>query len=352
MNSRRRIRALASILAGFTIAPLAFVQGTASAEPPPAATPAPTPAPTVATAEQAATALAKFKEDYKAKGLKGDDKLAQKDFALAALAKLQHATIVDALAQVSRETDSTLRMLGVIYLADQTALPGLAGAKVVAATKAAGNDAALLMTCLQSVGKLQFLGARPEIHDALKSQSFAVKKAALTAVAKTADVRLLPDVLEVIGLKLPTEGAAGSGADSKDSSGGKEVTEGYSWEGASASVDTGASGNADQAAAEAQAKAQAAANAAAANGGAGGGSSSGPGGGGSDGGQGGRGGGGRSTNELLPQVLGVLQKLTGKTFTGPSDFKKWYVENRLVLADKMKSLDEKEKAQKAAATVK
>jgi hypothetical protein len=346
MNRRRLMSCLAAILA---VASLAIVVRSVSAEPPPAATPAAAPTPTVATAEQAAAALAKFKEDYKAKGLKGDDKLSQKDFALAALAKVQHPTVVDALAQVSRESDETLRMLGVIYLADQAALPGAAGTKVVAAIKAAGNDAALEMTGLQSIGRLQFLGARPEIRDALKSQSFAVKKAALTAVAKTIDVRLLPDVLEVIGLKLPTEGAAGGGADGKDSSGGKEVTsEGYSWAGAEASVDTGASGDSDQKAAEAAAKAQAAANAAAANGGGSSGGSGVPGSGGSDGGKGGRGGGGRSTNELLPQVLGVLQKLTGKTFTGPADFKKWYAENRLVLAEKMKALDEKEKAQKAA----
>src|SRR5262245_13724297 len=119
--ARRSLPAFPALLA-LVVTPL-FARG-AAAEPPAAPAPAAKPAPALATAEQAAAALAKFKEDYKAKGLKGDDKLAQRDFAMSAVSKVQHLSVVDALGEVSRETDSTLRMLGTIYLGEQTLLPG------------------------------------------------------------------------------------------------------------------------------------------------------------------------------------------------------------------------------------
>lgn len=320
----------------------------ALAEPPKDAGKAAAPAPTMADPVQVAEALAKFKEEYKAKGLKGDDKLTQKDFAVAQIAKLQHPSVVDAIAAVTRESDATLRMLGVIYLSDQTLLPGAAGPHAAAAFKRAGDDDALRMTCLQTIGRLRFLGARPEIRDALESQSWAVRKSALAATARTGDLRLLHDVLAVVGVDIPNDAAgtsSGGGEDPK-SSGGKEVTEGYSWEGAEASVDTGTPGDSDQKAAEAQAKAEAAANEAAAREAAG---ASGGGGGGEGGATMGRGGSSRNPRELLPQVLGVLQSLTGRSFANASEFKRWYAVNRDALVAKMRELDAKEKAQKADA---
>ncbi|MCC7139371.1 MAG: hypothetical protein IT460_13190 [Planctomycetes bacterium] len=323
----------------------------APAQPPAPAAPAPTA--TLAPPEQVAAALAKFKEDYKAKGLKGDDKLAQKDFAVAQISKLQHPAVIDAIAAVSRESDTTLRMLGVIYLSDQTLLPGAAGPHASAAFKRAGDDDALRMTCLQTIGRLRFLGARPELRDGLKSLSFAVRKSALAATARTGDLRLLHDVLAVVGVDIPNDGTASSGGGAEDpkSSGGKEVvSEGYSWEGAEASVDTGTAGDSDQKAAEAQAKAEAAANEAAARESAGASGSGGDGGGATMG----RGGSSRNPKELLPQVLGVLQALTGRTFANAGEFKRWYAVNRDALVAKMRELDAKEKAQKtdAAAAVK
>ena len=221
-------------------------------------------------------------------------------------------------------------------------VPGAAGKRVVeAATRGAVEDA-FRMTCLQQIGRLKYLGARETIKDALKAQSYAVKKSALAAAGRTGDVRLLREVVAVIGVELPADGAGGG---NDPQSGGKEVTqEGYSWEGAEASVDTGTAGDSDQKAAEAQAKAQAAANQAAAAKGSGGG---GPGGG--EGGARGAGGASRSPKELIPTVLGVLKQLTGRTFANAGEFKKWFVENHKELLEKAKALDEQEKAQKAAA---
>lgn len=320
-----------ALLAALSARSLAF------GEPPGAAPAGPTV--TLATDAEAEAALAKFKEDFKAKGLKGDDRLSQKDFALQALAKVQHLKVVDALAAASRDADETVRMLGVIYLGDQAAFPGAAGKRVVEAMTRGAVEDAFRMTCLQQVGRLRFLGAREPIRDALKSQNYAVKKSALAAVGRTGDLRMLREVVAVIGLKLPEDGGADTG-DDKQSSGKEVVQEGSSWEGAEASVDTGTPGDGDQKAAEAQAKAQAAANQAAAQkgGGAGG-----------EGGARGAGGASRSPKELIPTVLGVLKQLTGKSFSSPGEFKAWYAANRETLATQRKALDDAEKAQKAAA---
>jgi hypothetical protein len=294
----------------------------------------------MATDEAVAAALAKFKEDWKAKGLKGDDRLSQREFALRELAKHQHAKVVEELASVTRDPDPTLRMIGVIYLGDMTLLPGAAGPKVVAAMKAGKGDVVMLMTCLQSIGHLKYLGARAELKDALRDQSFAVKKAAIDAIGRTGDLRLLREMLEVIGVDLGDDPSA-----AQDANEGKEVVEeGYSWEGAEASVDTGTAGDGDQKAAEAKVKAQLAANKAAAEKGS-------KAGGGGDGGGAsvGRGGTARSTEELLYPIIAALKGMTGRSFTGPKDLRKWHRENRSDLAEKGKALDEQERAQKSAA---
>lgn len=310
----------------------------------PAGTAAAEEAPAVAVADDAAVeaALAKFKEDFKAKGLKGDDRISQKDFALATLAKLQHVKVVDALASASRDNDPIVRELAVIYLGDQKAVVGAAGKRVVEAMTRGPVSDAFRMTCLQQIGRLRYLGARDTIKDGLKSQNWAVKKSAIATAGRTGDLRMIRDLVAVIGVEVPADGAGGSGG---DGAGGKEVvSEGYSWEGAEASVDTGTPGDSDQKAAEAQAKAQAEANRAAAeksHGGAGGG---GPG---SEGGARGKGGSARSPKELVPNVLGALKQLTGQSFSSPGEFKRWYAQHRADLAQKMKALDEQEKAQKA-----
>jgi hypothetical protein len=358
-----------------------FVLGTAIALAPAALAgdpkPAPKPPPVMASDEAAAAAVAEFKEAYKAKGLKGEDKTSQRDFAMATLAKLQHPLVVEALGPVSRDSDAMLRMLATIYLGDQTLLPGLAGKNVAAAWKRGVADDVYVMTAMQSIAKLRYLGARDDIRGALKSQNFAVKKTAIGTIVMTGDLRMVRDMLALVGVQVPSgqgSGAANSGGpaaeakDAKSPGGGTETTtEGYSWEGAEATVDYGMSDNTQEnAEAKAKAEAQIAQNKAAAEAAAGGGDNS-PAGGGVSGGTGGgaggsvgggsnggsapgRGGGGRSNSELIPLVLGALEKLTGVKFTGPAHFKKWWGDNAEAVAERMKKLDDKEKFQKEEAS--
>jgi hypothetical protein len=335
--------------------------------------PAPKPPPVMASDADAVKAVAEFKEAYKAKGLKGDERISQREFAMRTLAKLQHPLVVEALAPVARESEPMLRMLGTIYLGDQTLLPGLAGKNVVTAWKRGLSDDAFVMTAMQSVARLRYLGARDDIRGALKSQNFAVKKVAIGTIVMTGDLRLVRDMLSLVGVQLPAaqgSGAAGEGGGvdrgTAGSAGGSEVvSEGYSWEGAEAVVDYGMADNTQEnAEAQAQVEAQIAANQAAAAAAAGSGASN-PSGGGNSGGStsgapagggigegGGTGpgkGGGRSNAELIPLVLGALQKLTGQTFTGPAQFKKWWADNAPAIAERMKKLDDKEKFQKEEA---
>src|SRR5262245_25225787 len=165
----------------------------------PAAAPAPG---KLATDAEAAAAIDKFKEEFKAKGLKGEDKTSQRDFALAGVSRVAHKSVVEEMGAVANSADPILRMLAVAYLGDIRVLPGAAGEKVAGALKRAPKDDVLAMTGFQSISRLGFLGAGEEIKTGLKNPSFAVKKAALNAAAATADARLLEDVLEVIDIHL------------------------------------------------------------------------------------------------------------------------------------------------------
>jgi hypothetical protein len=295
---------------------------------------------TLATDEQAAAALATFKDEWKAKGLKGDDRVSQRDYAMRKISKIHHPDIVAALGKASRTSDSDTRMIALIYLGDQKALPHLAGTHVVKAMRKHKKDLVLQLTGLQTLGELKYLGAQAELRNLIKHQEWLLRKAAIAAVGRIGDKRMLEDVLGALGMKL--------GEDGKDpeKSGGKEVVEeGYSWEGAEATVDRGEADNSkENADAKKQAEAQIAKNKAAAQKGGGGG----PGSGGLGGLSGGRGGSARSTQELIPTILRTLQALTGEQFDKPSSIRKWVKQNHKQLAADQKALDAKEKAQKAA----
>jgi hypothetical protein len=298
--------------------------------------PKPPERPATAADADAAAAVETFKTEFRAKGLTGDDRTSQRDFAMRQVSKVQHKAVVEQLATVTRNPDETLRILAVYYLGQQAALPGPAGSAVAAAMQKNADDAVLLMSGLQAIGRVRYLGGRDTIRAMLKHPNYAIKKTAIAAIGETGDLRLLEDMLLAIGFALAS--------DTKDaeSNSKEEVTEGYSWEGASASVDTGTAGDGDQKAAEAKAKAEMAANKAAAEAAHAGKS-------GGDGGEGKSGGGGakRTVQELIPAVVAALQKMTGEAFSGPPAVRKWARAKAAEIAERKAALDEAEKAQKA-----
>jgi hypothetical protein len=291
-----------------------------------------------------AQALEVFQEDYKAKGLKGDDKTSQRDFAMAKLSKVQHPDVVDALGKVSRSSDEILRMLAIVYLGEQRALPHDASRHVLAAMRRGKKDEVLLITGLQSLGSLKYLGAGEELAELLGHRSYVVRKAAIGAIGQVGDVRLLGELLEILGIKTETESGK---PDEKQSSGEPETTEeGYSWDGVDVTYDTGAPDDSDQKMAEKIGKEKLAANKAAAeaNAGRSGGSSGGSAG--PVGGGGGRGAQSRSNQELQQPVLVALHRLTGEKFDHPRTIRTWLREHAQDLVARCKALDEAEKAQK------
>ena len=237
--------------APFRVLPLALslpvalaLIGPVAANPPAAEpqAPAPAPAPKLDDEAKAVAAVAPFKEAWKAKGLKGEEKLAQRDWALSELVKVHHPLIVAELGDVARSGDESLRTLAVIYLGDQKALPALAGEQVLAALKKHGGDTVLVLSALQSLASLKYLGSDELLKDLLRSEDFVVKKAAIAAVGQVGDMRLIDELLKILGVdpKAPPPAAGGK----EEKSGGKEVVEeGYSWEGAEAVVDHGHADN-------------------------------------------------------------------------------------------------------------
>ena len=312
-------------------------------EPAPAAETPETPeaAPVVlATDEEADAAVEAFKDAWKAKGLKGDERLAQRDWAMQQLASIQHPEVVDELAKVLRGSDENLRIAAAVHLSTQTGLPVLAGRKVAEAIARNKSDVTFVMAALDTLGRLKYLGASDVISDMLRHPDFSVKKAAIEAVGNTGDVRLLKDMLKQVGIdadKPPKEETRQGGQEQKE--------EGYSWEGAEATVDTGSAGDGDQKEAERQAKEKAEKNKADAERKAGGG-------GGMDGGstgsgvnKPGKGGGGRSPKELIHAVKRALGVLTGEEFDSALSVHVWVAEHEGEIGDLIKAVCEAEKQQ-------
>lgn len=346
-----------ALLASATFAPLARADDPMAPPAPPAApAPAPAPAPAVAPApaakpaptrasdEDAQKALVVFREAWKAKGLKGDEKLSQRDWALDELSKVQHPLVAAELGSVAKAGEGDLRLMAVIYLARQKAVPGVAGEQVLQALQRAPKDVALVLSALQSLGKLKYLGAGDILRDLLKNEDWAVRKGAINTVGQVGDMRLLEDLLKILGVDVKNAPPA-PGDDKK---GGKEVVEeGYSWEGAEAVVDHGDADNTkENAEAKAQAEAQAAKNKAEAGAGKSGGGGDGPAGAGTGTG-GGRGGSSRNPSELKPYALRALKALTGETFMNGREIYAWVVKNAATVATKKQECAAGEAVQKA-----
>lgn len=308
-------------------------------------------APKLATDEEAEEALDIFKERYKAKGLRGDDKLMERADAVARLAKVQHPDVVDALAKVTRGRDEDLRLAAAIYLGQMTAVPGLAGEELLKGLKRHRKDPVFALTALQAIGNLGYLGAGEQLDKLLRHNDYMYVKAAISTIGDTKDARRIWPLLKIVGVQRAADaGSSGDGEGGGDS-GPIVVSEGYSWDGAEAVVDRGEADNTQENAdAKKIAEAKIAANKAAAAGGATG--TPGGGGGGSALGGGsrrGRGGTARSPKELFPPIIQALKKITGEDFGNSKDVAEWVRKNLDKLEKMAKECEEQEQAQKKLA---
>ena len=290
------------------------------------------PIPPLASDAEAEAALTEFKEAYKARGLKGDDKTSERDFAMQKIAPIQHRDVIKALAKVVKSKDPNLRIAAVVHLGEQRALPSLAGKVVADALLRSKKDVNFAITALETLGQLGYLGASPVVEQMLRHNDFSVKKAAIATVGQMKDMRLLRPMLAQVGINPDKD------LEDVEKRERREKEDGHSWEGAEASVDTGTAGDGDQKAAEKQAKEQAAKNKAEAEAAAGGKPSIGRSG----------GGGGRSTKELIHPIKKALSAMTGESFEGPTSVVKWCQENKSDIATAIEKLIKDTKAQQKA----
>ncbi|MEZ6025094.1 MAG: HEAT repeat domain-containing protein [Planctomycetota bacterium] len=248
------------------------------------------PLPPLAGAEEVGEAMARFEEDFKARGLKGDDKLMQKDHAVLFLSGVPHPKVIDRLYDLARrDRASEVRRMGLTALGKQSTLAAYAGPKVVQLLedKKLAKDDDHVLACLKALGRLGYHPPVETLEATLRHKDYAVRKQTLALIGELKDVRHLEALLRELGTLDAQE-------------------KGESWDGAEAKVDTGSAGDADQKAAEARAKAEAARNKGAA---------------------GGKGKGGGSTRDMKDQLLASLEVMTGQDFVDQKDAGTWLEKN-------------------------
>ncbi len=262
--------------------------------------------PPLATADELKEAFAAYKTEFKAKGLKGEEKVGARVYAIKTLAATQHKQVCDALFKLTRNRDQDVRTAAVQYLGMQRALAGYAGGKVVAAMKKHSNDPIIQISGVQAIQDLDYRACEDLLRSLIKHDDYAVQKSAMFAVGEMKDMRLLKDVYMMLK-KL-------------------KLAKGDKWDGVSVNYDTGTSGDHDQKMAEKMGKAQMKKNE-----------------------RKGRGGGGRSQRDLGPVVEEVMEKLTGQEFSKEKEAKDWLKANEKPIATEQAAINKQATEQVAAA---
>jgi HEAT repeat protein len=292
------MRRLALLLA---VVPSAFARAEdpKPGAPAPVAAPAAAAIPPLATEDEARAGIEKFKAAFKNKDV------GYRATAMFALAKVQHPLAVEELGKVLTNRNLELRTAAAMAFADFTAIPGVAGARLLSTFDANGDDAVYLMTAIDGVESVRYRAALPTLIKLFKHKNGAVVKHAIFAIARLQDVRALDALLEMM----------------KE----HKIEDGYSWQGGEVSVDTGAPGTADQEAAEAQYQQQYGNNGSKPKSAA------------------------KKVRDIGQILLLAMKDLTGQQFSKTSEARAWVEKNKARIEATQKALDEEQKAQAAAA---
>ena len=256
------------------------------------------PIPELADKEELKEAIDAYKTEYKAKGMKGEEKLAYQVHAIRTLAEVQHPKVVDMLVKLTKNKNPDIAAAALIGLGDQRRIPGYAGQAVVKVMTIKSKDATTQMAGLAAISNLKYFGAKDVITKLMGHHDYAVKKNALVTIGKLKDERFIEEIVKLMKeLKLE---------------------KGAKWDGVNVTYDTGTAGDGDQKMAEKIGKAQEAKNKKKGKRAA------------------------RSQRDIGPVVLELMFDLTGERFTGGIAARKWLNENR-------KDVDAKAGARKAQA---
>ena len=252
------------------------------------------PLPPLATNAEAKAAIAAFREAFKARDV------AAKADAVDGLGKVQHPDVIAELLKLVRNREAEIRAAGFQNLARQRALPAVVGAPLVVTVDVKSTDWQYVTDVIDTVNGVRWRGALPTLVKLLRHADHSVVRWALDAIGDAKDVRALDPILDLM----------------KE----MKIDQAVSWEGGEVHVDTGASGNADQQAAEA-AYAEKYGN------------------------KGGKKSGGRKTRSLGDIIFLVLKDLTGQSFTSGKAVKEWVAAHADELAARRKAIDDEQKAQ-------
>ncbi len=259
--------------------------------------------------EDAASRLSEFKVAFKAKGLKGEERIYARVWALEALGEVQHPDIVDALAKHTRDKDPHIRTAALDQLGKQQAFPGYAGQAVLKAVQKHRRDATFVLAGMECIARLRYLGASDWLVKCIKRADYAMTKRAVETAAKLEDPRLVPFLVDLLK-KL-------------------RIEKGFSWDGYEVSWATGSHKDvskekAEQIKAEGDARAKAG-KAKAAKGRQG------------------------STRDMGAHVLRALRTMTQKKFTGGADARAWLKANEAQLQADVEAIQKRDEAQRATA---
>jgi len=292
------------LLLAALLLPLGLARPGVAEDPQPAAE-AEAPIPKLVTDEEAKEALVVFKQEWKAKGYKGDVKIAARERAMRRLAKVQHPDVAERLFKLTTNRDEDIRTLAVMYLGWQRALPGLAGEYILKAVDKQSSDAVFVMFAVDAIKDLDYRAQVPLFRKLFRHKDDTVRKVVILTIGDMKEVRMLEDIL-----KLAKE---------------LKIDKGWKEDGHEVRYDSGADGDHDQKMAEKKYKDK----------------------------YGGKGrkarSGGRAMRDLRPILLEALKRLTGQEFFGREDAEKWAEENAKDLEAKKKLLDDEAKAQEKQA---
>jgi HEAT repeat protein len=262
------------------------------------------PVPPMATDEVAEAALDAFKDEWKARGYKGDIKTAVRERAMRRLAEVQHPEVTERLYKLTRDRNEDIRTLAVMYLGRQRALPGLAGRRILQAIDRNNSDAVIVMFGVDALVELGYRQQVELFRELLRHKDEMVRKVVILAIGDMQELRMFEDLL-ALAKEL-------------------KIDKGWKEEGHEVRYDTGAAGDHDQKMAEKIYKDKYGNSARRAR-------SS-----------------GRAMRDLRPVLLEAMKRLTGQEFYGREDAETWAEENAEAIQKEKKALDtiaEKQKEQ-------
>lgn len=251
--------------------------------------------PPLATDEVAKAALKDFKEAYKAKGYKGDEKTAMRDRAMRRLAEVQHPDVADALFKLTRDRNADIRTLAVMYLGELRALPGYAGRFVVKVMDKQAEDPVILMFGIEALANLNYRGALPKLRELLRHEDEGVRKVVILTIGDMQELRMFEDLL-ALAKEL-------------------KIDQGWKTDGHEVRYDSGAAGDGDQKMAEKIYK-ERYGNARKGRSAA------------------------RAMRDFRPVLLEAMKRLTGEEFFGREQAETWAKENEVTITADKKALDE------------